>query len=65
MRNRSLVYGGKKGRRVVCVEERQYVQARRQARRGPREKNHILNQINAMFVQVRAAVNQINNHMYT
>ena len=32
---------------------------------GPSEKNHILNQIKAMFVQVRAAVNQINNHMYT
>ena len=30
---------------------------------GPREKNHILNQIK-MFLQVRAAVNQINNHMY-
>ena len=36
-----------------------------QTRRGGREKNHILKQIKAMFVQVRAAVNQINNHMYT
>ena len=44
--------GGKKG--DVCGRET-----------GPREKNHILNQIKAMFVQVRAAVNQINNHMYT
>ena len=45
---------GVEGRRVMCAK----------GRRGPREKNHILNQIKAMFVQVRAAVNQINNHMY-
>ena len=32
-------------------------------RRGGREKYHILNQIKAIYV--RAAVNQINNHMYT
>ena len=35
-------------------------------RRGGREKNHILNQIKAMYiVHARAAVNLINNHMYT
>ena len=34
-------------------------------RRGGRE-NHILNQIKAIYiVHVRAAVNQINIHMYT
>ena len=59
--------GGGGGKEVWCMEWREEGWCVRKGDSvcSPREKNHILNQIKAMFVQVRAAVNQINNHMYT